>query len=256
MSFNIAHRAHRAQRAKGAQRAQGAQRLHRSGLAAQRSPVSCCSLAIAVLTATAACGTPAPGSTDSRTPDAREGGGGPPGVRLNCTLGSVAALPVTLGNVTLNKVRLSVRSIQVIGDAGGDARTKKQDLSLLWQSRQAPTRQEFVNFPPGLYSGVTTKIDADVDEAYEFTGVATVGGRIMPFELYDSESYSQTMPAVLAYSVGDSVDLELKANIAGVINAINFANLDDFGGVLGFGVSSEIDKASAAMKQLFSLTVK
>jgi hypothetical protein len=229
MSFNVIHR------------------IHRIGLAS------------AVLIATVAgvaCGPVAPGATDSRAPDARDGGGGLPGVRLNCTLGSIPMLPVTLGNVTVNTVRLSIRLIKVVGDAGDDVRTKKQDLNLFWKTGQAPARQEFVNFPPGIYNGVTTKIDADFDEAYELTGVATVNGRILPFELYDSETYVQNIPLSLSYQVGDSVDLDLKANLAGVINAIDFSKLDNFNGVLEFGANSEIDKAYDEMKRLFSMTVR
>jgi hypothetical protein len=230
MSFNVPHRLHR---------------------------VDPASAVLTAMVATIACGTPAPGATDSRTPDAREGSGGVPGVRLNCTLGSTPTLPVTLGNVTVNTVRFSIRSIKVVGDAGSDARAQKQDLDLRWQSGVAPTPQAFDNFPPGIYSGFTTKIDSDLEEAYVFTGVVNMASQeSMPFVLYDSESFSQTLPLSLSYQVGDSVDLDLKADLAGVINAINFSNLEDVGGVLEFGANSEIDKAYAAMKRLFSMTVR
>jgi hypothetical protein len=151
--------------------------------------------------------------------DDPDGGGGGSGLIVTWT---GRGLDAPDDGVAIDRVRLHLRDLRVVGDAapGDETYRAAQDLDL-----EAGTvrRTEFDDAPPGMYSALELFVDGGADEetSWEMSGTVELDDRTVEWEIEDDATLPVDLPLVgLDLPAGETrtiaVDLDAQAVVAGI----------------------------------------
>jgi hypothetical protein len=161
----------------------------------------------------------------------------PPTVGLWVTWRADPALPGDVdGKITVTDATFQMDRLQVIGDAGIDARTTHSKYVLAWNAEGKPAQERFPEAPVGVYSKILAVMApaGPGANAYEIHGTWRDGGssQPIPFEIRDrllvnlSIDCDEELPAAGSAMLGIEVDLK------DALNTIKFEDIMPTGGVL------------------------
>ena len=164
-------------------------------------------------------------------------------------------LPYRAADRELLEVKLRMKSLRMVGDsAPDDTRTNKQQFDLKWEGSSEPDPTRFDKAPVGNYSSVKNRLDGDAAASFELEGRALLDGIWYPFEIEDSQVYSQTLPVAVTLEPDRGQLLHITANVKAVIDAVDFSLFDNESGRLELSSGPELDKVRTLMKTTFSIT--
>lgn len=170
------------------------------------------------------------------TPDAPGDGVGPGSDGSNPALGMFVmwrADPVLPGSVTdkiaVTSATFQIDRLEVVGDAGVDARTTHSKYLLTWDSGRKPSQESFAQAPVGVYSKINLVMAVGnlSENAYEIRGTWTDSGMLAKsFRIRDrglalsaSVDCDETLPAA------GTATITLKLDLRNALNGINFKML-------------------------------
>lgn len=151
-------------------------------------------------------------------------------------------------DVQVDEIRLQASSFRIIGDSAppGDERTTRAPIDLRWRSSEYPGDVE-LNAPAGLYSRIEIGTGGS-DEHLTIRGEARVSGEWRDFEIEDERSYSIVKNIVLTLAPGQHKNVPVTADVAVILAAIPFDELEVDDGVLKFPENDpRIDAVWAAL---------
>jgi hypothetical protein len=160
-----------------------------------------------------------------------DGRADPSGLRVRWT---APDLGEQLGPCVLERLRMELHDLRVIGDAAPEATyLASHDLDLPDAPKTAET--EFGDAPPGRYSAFEFAIDrpGDGDEAWLLLGEVTVDGDSYDLEIEDEVTSSISLPFApdLTLSAGETAVITVEIDLARVVADIDWVEqLPDDGG--------------------------
>jgi hypothetical protein len=177
------------------------------------------------------------GVADDQDIDAGGGGDGSNATSgLTVTWGCTPDVPgPATSDVLVEEVRLQASSLRLIGDsaAPGDMRTTRAPIDLRWSSNNMPPDVELGAAPPGLYSRVEIGTGGS-DEHLTITGRARVRGEYRDFEIEDQRPHAIVKNLVLSLAPGQRATIPVTVDVAVIIAAVPFNDLDEDDGTLVF----------------------
>ena len=191
-----------------------------------------------------------PGGDDDVDLDAAPGASG-----LRVTWSTNPAIPAAISaDARVDAVKLKLSSVRAIGDAApGDGRTSTGGLELSWTDKDRPAAVRFADAPAGLYSRLELGSGGD-DEEYTIRGQARVGGTWYPFRIEDRTPLSVGIPLDVVLAPGDEVEVPVVLDVAAVIGAVEWDDLELDGGELHVDEDDgEIVPIRAALARAFRL---
>jgi hypothetical protein len=216
--------------------------IHHTTVRYARSVLGTVAFAAALV---AACGPSPTGTPDANTAD--------PGLTIAWHLSQ--SLPYLGADRELLQVKLRMKSLRMVGDtAPDDVRTNKQQFDLKWKADASPDPTKFDKAPIGVYTSVKTRLDGDAAASFEIQGRAFVNGVWYPFEIEDSQVYSQTLPVTVVLEPGSGQLINVTANVKAVIDTVDFAQFQNELGKLELSSGPELEKVRALMISAFSIT--
>lgn len=164
-------------------------------------------------------------------------------------------LPYLAADRELLEVKLRMKSLRMVGDsAPDDVRTNKQQFDLKWKETSSPDPTKFDKAPLGSYTSVKTRLDGDAAASFELEGRALVNGIWYPFEIEDSQVYSQTLPIAVTLEPDRGQLLHVTANVKAVIDTVDFSLFKNEAGKLELSSGPELEKVRVLMINTFSIT--
>lgn len=219
---------------------------HHTTVRYARSVLSTVALAAALA---GACG-PSPTGTPDASVDANTE---EPGITIAWHLSQ--SLPYLGADRELLEVKLRMKSLRMVGDtAPDDVRTNKQQFDLKWKGDASPEPTKFDKAPIGNYSSVKTRLDGDAAASFELSGRAMVNGIWYPFEIEDSQVYSQTLPVSVMLEPNSGQLIHITANVKAVIDTVDFTQFQNEAGKLELSSGPELEKVRAFMINTFNIT--
>ncbi|MBP9086773.1 MAG: hypothetical protein KBG15_11680 [Kofleriaceae bacterium] len=197
----------------------------------------------------AACGASPPGTPDA----AGDATTVKPGLTIAWHLSQ--PLPYLGTDRELLQVKLRMKTLRMVGDtAPDDVRTTKEQFDLKWKTTSEPDPTQFEKAPIGNYTSVKTRLDGDAAASFELEGRALVNGIWYPFEIEDSQVYSQTLPIAVTLDPDHGQLVHITANVKAVIDTVDFSLFQNDQGKLELRSGPELDKVRALMINTFSIT--
>lgn len=164
-------------------------------------------------------------------------------------------LPYLTADRELLEVKLRMKSLRMVGDtAPDDVRTNEQQFDLKWKADASPDPTKFDKAPIGNYTSVKTRLDGDAAASFELSGRALVNGIWYPFEIEDSQVYSQTLPVMVTLEPDRGELVHLTANVKAVIDAVDFSQFQNESDKLELSSGPELEKVRMLMINTFSVT--
>jgi hypothetical protein len=140
------------------------------------------------------------------------------------------ALQTTVNeHLTIKDIRLPLRDIRAIGDAApGDDRTYIASLELRWHDGEGPTALSFPEAPPGLYSRFEFRVQSADSSGWELQGEVTLANHMtVKFDIHDKFMLPISLSlSGVSLDVGTVQTIEVQANVAAVLGAIDWDELD------------------------------
>lgn len=176
----------------------------------------------------AACG---PGGIEPDAGVQPDGVGDPSGLELRWT---ASGLGEPVGPVVLDRLRLELRDLRVIGDAAPEAtyRASQQIELQLGGVTEQVTR--FTDAPPGRYSAFEFSIDrpGDGERAWELRGECEIDGEIYDLDIEDDEMTAISLPFVpnLTLSAGETGVITLEIDVAMIVQGVDWDSQAPDGG--------------------------
>ena len=169
-------------------------------------------------------------------PDAPDDGGGTgsdgpnPAPGMFVTWRANPALPGVVSNeITVTEATFQIANLEVVGDAGVDARTTRSRYLLVWDSGRKPGQESFPQAPVGVYSKINLVMAVGnlSENVYEIRGTWTDAGaeprafriRDRGLALSSSVDCNATLPAAGTASV------PLRLDLRAALNGVNFKML-------------------------------
>lgn len=175
------------------------------------------------------------GVADDQETDASGTGDGSSGSSgLTVTWDSTPAVPGPLtSDLRVDEVRLQASSLRLIGDsaAPGDPRTTRAPLDLRWSDNNAAGDSELGAAPPGLYSRIEIGTGGS-DEHLVIKGEVRVQGNWRDFEIEDERAHAIVKNIVLALAPGEHKTIPVTVDVAVILAAVPFGDLENDDGVL------------------------
>lgn len=175
------------------------------------------------------------GSADDQETDAAGAGDGSSGSSgLTVTWDSTPAVPGPLtSDLRIDEIRLQASSLRLIGDsaAPGDPRTTRTPLDLRWNGNNAAGDIELGAAPPGLYSRIEIGTGGS-DEHLVIKGEVRQQGNWRDFEIEDERSHAIVKNIVLALAPGEHKTIPVTVDVAVILAAVPFGDLESDDGVL------------------------
>jgi hypothetical protein len=181
---------------------------------------------LATLASLAACGPPE-GGPDAGDDDA-DGGTTDSGLVIQWTTTGIGD---EVDGVRVDRLRLNLRDLRVVGDAAGDETYRPaQELEL---DGGDPKMTRFGDAPPGMYSALEFDIDggADGERAWDMRGTLSLGELSMDFEIEDDQvlAIDLALPGGLDLAAGETRVITVEIDARAVVDPIDWddAELED-----------------------------
>jgi hypothetical protein len=160
----------------------------------------------------------------------------PPTVGLWVTWRADPALPGNVdGKITVTDATFQMDRLQVIGDAGTDARTTHSKYVLAWNAQGKPAQERFPEAPVGVYSKIlAVMMPGSLGEsAYEIHGTwMNSGSQPMPFEVRDRLAVSLSIDCDEDLPAAGSAMLGIKVDLRDALNSVKWEDIVPDNGVL------------------------
>jgi hypothetical protein len=145
-------------------------------------------------------------------------------------------LPGDVDNkITVTDATFQMDRLQVIGDAGIDARTTHSKYVLAWNAQGRPAQERFPDAPVGVYSKVLALMMPGTlgEYAYEIHGTWMNGGsQPMPFEIHDRLAVSLSIDCDEELPAAGSAGLGIKVDLRDALNSVKWEDIMPMNGVL------------------------
>jgi len=167
------------------------------------------------------------------SPDGTTGGsdGSQTALGMFVTWRADPALPgVVTDKITVTDATFQLDHLQIVGDAGNDARTTHSKYLLTWDSQAKPSQERFPDAPVGVYSKISLVMMTGSlsDNAYEIHGTWTDSN--MPakrFEVRDNATLSLSIDCDEELPAAGTASLAIKVDLKDALNGIDFRLLED-----------------------------
>src|SRR5690349_5867846 len=176
---------------------------------------------------------------EGTSPGAPDGGTEPDmpaassGMVLNWT-----ANPALPGQVT-DKVIVSdaifqLEHLQLVSDAGADARTTRSRYQLEWKAGTAPAQEMFPDAPVAVYQRISLDLRPDVQPpfAYQILGTWHDEDEDKPFRIADPVLLEIPIDCSVSLPAGESVAITVRLDLRDALNSVDFRMLQSINGVL------------------------
>ena len=197
-------------------------------------------------------------------PDAAGDGNGPGSDGSNPALGMFVAwradptLPGAVsGDITVSSATFQIDRLEVVGDAGVDARTTRSKYLLSWDAGGKPSQESFPQAPVGVYSkiNVVMAVGNLSENLYEIRGTWTDSGaapkafriRDRGLSLSSQVDCDKTLPPAATASI------TLRLDLRNALTGINFKMLEDEEGQLDLRDGPQLAQFRARLRDAFEL---
>lgn len=134
--------------------------------------------------------------------------------------------------LVVSEATFQLDHFQIVADAGSVTRTK---YLLSWGQGAMPTRDEFPDAPPGVYSKVALVMTGGNfgDDAYKIHGMwRDSSNTLKPFEIHDHGPLSISFDCDAMLAAAGSATIAIRVDLRDAISGIDFTNVDEEDGVL------------------------
>jgi hypothetical protein len=170
------------------------------------------------------------------TPDAVATPDGPPrSLGMTVTWNARPALPGMISDkVTVTDAVFQLEHLQLVSDAGADARTTHARLQLEWDGLGGPDADVFPDAPVARYQQILLDMRSDVHPpyAYQILGFWQDDDDVRPFRIADPLVLDVPVPCDVTLPADGSVSVAVRINLRQALNGIDFKNLQSENGVL------------------------
>ncbi|HZJ65375.1 MAG TPA: hypothetical protein VFD36_17815 [Kofleriaceae bacterium] len=147
------------------------------------------------------------------------------------------ALPgAVTDKITVTSATFQIDRLEVVGDAGVDARTTRSKYLLSWDPGGKPSKESFPQAPVGVYSkiNVVMAVGNLSENLYEIRGTWTDSGAApQSFRIRDRGlSLSSAVDCDKTLPAAGTANITLRLDLANALNGINFKMLEDEEGEL------------------------
>ncbi len=177
-------------------------------------------LLLATLASLVACGPPEGG------PDAGDDDpdGGTSGLTIRWAASGIDA---ELDGVVIDRLRLNLRDLRIVGDASGDETYRAaQTLELDGETKVT----QFGDAPPGMYSAIEFDLDggADGERAWDMRGTVDLGEDVVDFEIEDElvSSIDLALPGGLDLAAGETREITVQVDARAVIEPVDWESVE------------------------------
>jgi hypothetical protein len=158
--------------------------------------------------------------------------------------------------ITVTEATFQLDHLQIVGDAGNDARTTRSKYLLTWNSLSRPSQEMFPNAPVGVYSKISLVMMTGTfgENAYEIHGTWTDSN--MPakrFEIRDSGTQSLSIDCDEELPAAGTANLAIKVDLKDALSGINFRLLKDDDGKLELEEGQQLLVFRNRLKKAFKL---
>lgn len=159
-------------------------------------------------------------------------------------------------NLTITDATFQLDHLQVVGDAGNDARTTHSKYLLTWDSQGKPSQEAFPDAPVGVYSKISLVMMAGAlsEDVYEIRGTWTDSN--MPpqrFRIRDRVTLSMSIDCDEELPAAGTANLAIKLDMKDALNSINFKLLEDEEGELELRDGPQLIVFRERLKKAFKL---
>jgi hypothetical protein len=139
------------------------------------------------------------------------------------------------GKITVTDATFQMDRLQVIGDAGIDARTTHSKYVLAWDAQGKPAQERFPDAPVGVYSKIlAVMMPGSLGEnAYAIHGTWMDSGlQPVPFEIRDHVVLSLSIDCNEQLPAAGSAMLGIKVDLRDALNSVKWEDIVPMNGVL------------------------
>ena len=197
-------------------------------------------------------------------PDAAGDGNGPGSDGPNPALGMFVswradpALPgAVTDKITVTSATFQIDRLEVVGDAGVDARTTRSKYLLSWDPGGKPSKESFPQAPVGVYSkiNVVMAVGNLSENLYEIRGTWTDSGAApKSFRIRDRGlSLSAAVDCDKTLPAAGTANITLRLDLANALNGVNFKMLEDEEGELDLRDGPQLVAFRMRLRDAFEL---
>jgi hypothetical protein len=167
------------------------------------------------------------------SPDGTTGGsdGSQTALGMFVTWHADPALPgVITDKITVTDATFQLDHLQVVGDAGNDARTTHSKYLLSWDSQGKPSQEKFPDAPVGVYSKISLVMMTGSlgENSYEIHGTWTdINMPTKQFEIRDRVTVSISIDCDKELPAAGMASIGIKLDLKDALNGIDFKLLEN-----------------------------
>ena len=184
--------------------------------------------------------------------------GSNPGLGMFVTWRADPALPGTVTDkIAVTSATFQIDRLEVVGDAGVDARTTRSKYLLSWDSSGKPSQESFAQAPVGVYSKINLVMAVGnlSEDLYEIRGTWTDTGALpRSFRIRDRGlSLSAAVDCDKTLPAAGTATITLKLDLRNALNGINFKMLEDEEGGLELRDGAQLLAFRMRLRDAFAL---
>ena len=145
------------------------------------------------------------------------------------------ALPgPVIDKVQVTDAIFQLEHLQLVSDAGADARTTRSRYQLEWKAGTAPAQEMFPDAPVAVYQRISLDLRPDVQPpyAYQILGTWHDEDEDKPFRIADPVLLEIPIDCSVSLPAGSSVSIDVRVDLRDALNTIDFKMLQEVNGVL------------------------
>ena len=168
------------------------------------------------------------------------------------------ALPgAVTDKITVTSATFQIDRLEVVGDAGVDARTTRSKYLLSWDASGKPSQERFPLAPVGVYSRINLVMAVGnlSEDLYEIRGTWTdTGASPKSFRIRDRGlSLSSQVDCNKTLSAAGTATITLRLNLENALNGINFKMLEEEEGELDLRDGPQLLAFRMRLREAFEL---
>lgn len=179
-------------------------------------------LVLAAIATVAACGPPGVDPPDAGDDDP-DGDVEMGGIELRWTAPELGA---ELDDVRIDRIRLHLRDVRVVGDAtpGDETYRASEEIELGGDDGEVD-RIVFANAPPGRYSAVEFALAraADGEDAWRLDGECAIEEAEYGLEISDERSASVSLPLDLVLGAGETRIVRVEIDVSRIVDGVDWS---------------------------------
>jgi hypothetical protein len=186
-----------------------------------------------------------------------DGDGQPSALGMSITWHADPSLPGTISDkITVTDATFQMDHLQILGDAGVDARTTHSKYLLSWDAQGKPAQERFPDAPVGVYSKILVVMMTGAlgANAYEIHGTwMDSNAQPIRFEIRDRLTLSLAIDCDEELPAAGSATLGVKLDLKDALNSIKFEDLEPEEGQLELNDGPQLIQFRDRLKKAFKL---